>query len=186
MKRLALPDTDHLSPEQQAVHDKVVNGPRGRIAGALTFWLHRPELADRAQELGLYLRFNTKLSPRLSELAILVTARHWGAEFEWMHAPIAVKAGHSQAAIDALKRGQVPEFENDDETLVYQISRDILTNRHLADDLYARGIETLGEEAMVDLVALLGYYTMITLTLNTFEVLPEPREPGWSRDVGVG
>lgn len=186
MPRLDLPDTSNLTPEQQAVHDKVVSGPRGRIAGALTFWLHRPELADRAQELGLYLRYNTKIPARLSELAILVTARHWGAEFEWMHAPIALKAGHTETVVDALKQGRVPEFQNEDEKIVYEISKDIHTNRHLSDDLYAKGIQTLGEEGMVDLVAILGYYSLISMTLNTFHILPHPREENWSKEIGVG
>ena len=186
MNRLALPDTDRLTPEQQAVHDKVINGPRGRIAGALTFWLHRPELLDRAQELGLYLRYGTKLPPRLSELAILVTARHWGAEFEWMHAPIALEAGHSKAAVEAIKLGKVPDFEREDETLVYEIARDIYTNRHLSDELYRQGVDVLGEDGLIDLVGILGYYSMLSLTLNTFRILPEPRVENWSTDIRVG
>ncbi|MEM9401270.1 MAG: carboxymuconolactone decarboxylase family protein [Pseudomonadota bacterium] len=185
MERLGIPAANALTQEQQAVYDKVVNGPRGRIAGALQFWLHRPELADRAQELGLYLRFDTSLPARLSELAILVTVRHWGAEFEWIHGPIAIKAGLSSEAVEALKMGQKPLLENDDEVLVYEITRDVLLNKHLSDALYARGMDLLGQDAMVDLVGIIGYYTLIALTLNTFDVLPESREPGWSKSIGI-
>lgn len=185
MKRLPMPAADALTPEQQTVYDKVVAGPRGRIAGALQFWLHRPELADRAQELGVYLRYNTALPARLSELAILVTVRHWGAEFEWIHAPLAIKAGVPEAAVEALKNGQIPTFREADEQLVFEITRDILLNRHLSDELYARGVDELGQDELVDLIGILGYYTLISLTLNTFHVLPEPREPGWSKEVGI-
>ncbi|MEM1261696.1 MAG: carboxymuconolactone decarboxylase family protein [Pseudomonadota bacterium] len=185
MKRLAIPQAADLTAEQREVYDKVVNGPRGRIGGGLQFWLHRPELADRAQELGVYLRYNTALPTRLSELAILVTVRHWGAEFEWIHAPIAIKAGLPAEPIEALKHGRKPRFDNDEETLVYEITRNILLNKHLSDELYARGMDSLGQDAMVDLVGIVGYYTMIALTLNTFDVLPEPREPNWSKEVGI-
>ncbi|MEM9403852.1 MAG: carboxymuconolactone decarboxylase family protein [Pseudomonadota bacterium] len=185
MKRLDSPDPNDLTPEQQVVYDKIVDGPRGRIGGALSFWLHRPELADRAQELGLYLRYNTTLPPRLSELAILVTARFWGAEFEWMHAPIALKAGHSKASLDAIKQGRTPTFDHDDEALVYEITRDILKHKQLSDEVYARGMDTFGAEAMVDLVAVLGYYSLICMTLNTFKILPDPREDGWSPAVEI-
>ncbi|MEL7536500.1 MAG: carboxymuconolactone decarboxylase family protein [Pseudomonadota bacterium] len=185
MKRLPLPDTTRLTPEQQTVHDTVVAGPRGRIGGALAFWLHRPEFADRAQNLGLYLRYDTSLPARLSELAILVTARHWGAEFEWIHAPLAKKAGTTAAAVDAIKLGNKPSFDRDDEQVVYDIAKAILTDRHIADELYAQGVAALGDAGMVDLIGILGYYCMICLTLNTFEIYPEPREPDWSSDVGV-
>ncbi|MEL7185944.1 MAG: carboxymuconolactone decarboxylase family protein [Pseudomonadota bacterium] len=185
MERLGIPGVDELSEEQKAVYDKVVNGPRGRIGGCLQFWLHRPELADRAQELGIYLRYNTSLPARLSELAILVIVRHWGAEFEWIHAPIAIKAGLSAEPVAALKEGRKPIFENDDETLVYEITRDILLNKHLSDELYRRGMEALGQDMMVDLVGITGYYTMLCITMNTFHVLPEPREPNWSKEVGI-
>lgn len=185
MERLGIPSADELKEEQQAVYDKVVNGPRGRIGGALQFWLHRPELADRAQELGVYLRYNTSLPARLSELAILVTVRHWGAEFEWIHAPIAMDAGLSPVSVEALKQGRKPVFDKDDETLIYEITRDLLLNKHVSDELYALGMEVLGQDAMVDLVGIIGYYTLIAFTLNTFDVLPEPREPDWSKEVGI-
>ena len=185
MERLAIPSVAELTDEQRKVYDKVVNGPRGRIGGGLQFWLHRPELADRAQELGVYLRYNTALPARLSELAILVTVRHWGAEFEWIHAPIAINAGLTPASVEALKQGRKPVFESPDETLIYNITRDVLLHKHLSDELYTQGMDMLGQDAMVDLVGIIGYYSLIAFTLNTFDVLPEPREANWSKDVGI-
>ena len=97
MTRLPIPNRDDLTPEQRAVHDRILSGPRGGVRGPLAVWLHRPDLADRAQRLGVYCRYGSSLPPRLSELAILTTARIWDASFEWeTHRPHALSAGVSE------------------------------------------------------------------------------------------
>ena len=115
MARIAPLDPDNLSPEQKEVYDAIASGPRGAVVGPLAVWLNRASLADKAQKLGQYCRYDSSLEPRLSELAILVTARVWDAAFEWQsHEPPARAAGLGHEIIESL-RGHttgyaVPQF----------------------------------------------------------------------------
>lgn len=173
MSRLDPPDFANLTPEQQVIYDAIAGGPRGGVGGPLALWLHRPGLAGPAQALGAYSRYGTKLPPRLSELAIIVTAAFWKSGYEWaVHAPQALKQGISQEIVDAIDAGQVPEFVNEDEAVVYEVSQTLHSEHKLSEGLYARAIGVLGAEAMVDLVGILGYYTLISMTINVFEVDP--------------
>jgi 4-carboxymuconolactone decarboxylase len=168
-----------MSAEQRRVHDTIAAGPRGAVRGPLAVWLHRPELAQRAQELGRHCRFDLGLPARLRELAILVTARIWGAEFEWWsHAPLAREAGLSAEVIEAIRSGAEPLFERDDEALIHEFARTLHRERRIGEALYRRAVERLGEPALVDLTGLLGYYTLISMTINVFEVdLPAGATP---------
>jgi 4-carboxymuconolactone decarboxylase len=171
-----LPDIDvaRLSPEQRKVHDAIVAGPRGKVEGPLRVWLTSPPLAARAQELGAFCRFHTSLAPRLSELAILVTAAHWRAGFEWhAHEKFAREAGLSGAVIEAIKTGAEPRFQNDDEAAVHAFARELLQERQVSDATYARATAALGTVGVVDLVGILGYYGLISMTINAFQ-LPVP------------
>jgi len=123
MSRLDTPALDTLSPEQREVHEQITSGPRGGVYGPLGVWLWRPELASRAQALGRYCRYDSSLPPRLSELAILTTARHWSAE-----------------------------------------------NRAVSDATYSNAVKLLGQDSVVDLVGVLGYYSLISMTINAFQV----------------
>jgi len=164
---------DALTDRQKEVYEAIVAGPRGRVAGPLAVWLNRPELADRAQALGQYCRFDTSLPARLSELAILTTARVWSSEFEWAaHKPIARDAGVSAEVIEAIRTGQKPTFAFDDEAIVYEFSQRLHTERTIDDELYKRAVSVLGETGVVDLTGILGYYTLISMTINTFDVAP--------------
>ena len=119
MTRLPVPVPDEMSAEQRAVHDRIASGPRGGVRGPLALWLHRPELADNAQALGRYCRYETCLPPRLSELAILTTARIWVAAYEWQaHLQPAREAGLSEEVIVALRNDMTPSFHIPDEELV--------------------------------------------------------------------
>lgn len=179
MTRLPDPDPATLSPEQKRVYDTIVAGPRGRVRGPLAVWLQRPDLADRAQALGRYCRYDSSLPPRLSELAILVTAKIWGAEFEWFaHAPLARDGGLPEAVIDAIRTGAEPSFAADDEAVVYAVARTLNDTRKLPQDLYDRAVAVLGVGGVVDLIGVLGYYSLVSMTLNAFEVdLPAGAEP---------
>jgi 4-carboxymuconolactone decarboxylase len=174
---MRIPDwkPEDLTPAQRKVHDAIVAGPRGRVVGPLRVWLMSPELAERAQELGAFCRFGTSLSPRLSELAILVTGAFWQAGFEWhAHAPIALKAGIAADAIEAIRLGQEPKFAREDEQAVYQFSRELWNKRLVSDATYQRLAGLLGANTVVELVAILGYYGLISMTINAFEVpLPQ-------------
>jgi 4-carboxymuconolactone decarboxylase len=170
-----LPDLDpaEMTPEQRRVHDMIVAGPRGSVPGPLAIWLRRPDLAERAQALGQYCRYDSSLPPRLSELAILLTARHWAADYEWWaHEAPARAAGLTEAVIEAVRRGQKPVFGHDDEAVVYDIATTLYRERTLPDALYRRGLEVLGEARLVDLIGVLGYYALISLTIKAFDVRP--------------
>ncbi|MGI9508947.1 MAG: carboxymuconolactone decarboxylase family protein [Geminicoccaceae bacterium] len=168
-----LPDLayDEMSDEQKQIHDEIAAGPRGAVVGPLKVWLHSPALADRAQRLGAYARYHSTLPPHLSEIAILVTGSIWQADFEWYaHVGPARDAGISEAVIEAIRNDTPPPLEDEPSQAVYQVARDMHRNRRLSDETYARAKAALGEQGLVDLIGILGYYTLISMTLNAFEV----------------
>ncbi len=178
MSRLKRPDPDSFSEQQQAVYQQMVSGPRGDAPGPLGIWLWRPELAQQAQSLGCYCRYNSSLPARLSELAIMVTARHWNAEYEWqVHKKFALEAGLAPSALEALRTGETPAFEKQDEYLVYHFATELLQNKKVSEATYSKTIEQLGSDSTVDLVGVLGYYGLISMTINVFEIdAPGPLE----------
>ena len=175
MPRIPELDVAKLSPEQRRVHDAIVSGPRGKVEGPLKIWLQSPKFAERAQELGLHCRFNSGLPPRLSELAILLTGAYWKAGFEWWaHAPMALKAGLDREAIEAIRVGRKPVLARADEAAVYAFASELIRNRRVADATYRLAVAELGRTGVVALVGILGYYALISMTINAFEVsLPE-------------
>ena len=179
MTRVRQLSPDEMTPAQRAVYDAILAGPRAAIGGPFMPWLQSPDLADRAQNLGAFVRFETSLPSRLSELAILVTARHWTAQYEWWaHEPIALKAGLNAGIVAAIKSRQRPRFAAEDEELVYDFASTLHAEHRVDDDLYARAQTMLGEPAVVELVGILGYYTLVAMTLNVYEMpLPEGESP---------
>ncbi|WP_202075741.1 carboxymuconolactone decarboxylase family protein [Pseudooceanicola pacificus] len=172
--RLSPPDPAAYTPRQQEVHDMIVASPRGRVVGPLALWLNRPELAAGATALGTYLRYNTALSPLLSELAIITTARCWNAEFEWFaHKKLALEAGLDPAIADAIRDRQTPSFADEEQEVVFLFTQATMEQRRTDDALYARTLKALGQDRLVDLVGLIGYYSFVSVTLNNFNVLPE-------------
>ena len=177
-----LPDLvfEELSPDQRQVYEAIKSGPRGVVQGPLRVWINSPVLADRAQSLGAFCRYGTTLPPRLSELAIITTGAYWKAGFEWaVHAPIALKAGVDPIAVEAIRTGQPPIFERSDEAAVHAFAHELLHDRKVSDATYRRAEKELGSRALVDLVGILGYYGLISLTIVAFEVpvpegAPEP------------
>jgi 4-carboxymuconolactone decarboxylase len=170
-----------MDADQRRVHDKVVSGRRGKIVGPLRAALHSPELADRWQALGEFLRYDTSLTPRQSELAILVTGRACQSPFEWYaHRQEGLKAGLPQAVIDDLLAQRLPAGLPDDEQLVVRVAQELNRFRSIADATYAEALERFGERTLVELTALVGYYTMVAMTLNAHEVpLPEGEAPAF-------
>jgi len=171
MARLQTIEKTDMTERQKQIYDEIVSGPRGQVRGPLSIWLYRPELADRAQRLGQYCRYDTSLEPRLSELAILTTARIWDAAFEWQaHVPHALAGGVNGSIIDSLAADQTPSFVSKDEEIVYAVTREINITRQLSDDTYNQVVKILGVEATVDLIGLLGYYALISMTINAFKI----------------
>jgi 4-carboxymuconolactone decarboxylase len=182
MPRLSLPHPDAMSAEQRAVHDRIVSGPRGEIKGPLRAALHNPELADRWQALGALLRYRTSLTPRQSELAILVTARHCRSPFEWFaHRSEAERAGWSAQALDALLAGQCPDGLDETEAVIHRYACELNRTNSVSAVTHAACVRLLGERATVELTALVGYYTMVAMTLNAHEIpLPPGVTPAFS------
>ena len=133
MSRLPELDPEKFSPEQKKVHEAILAGPRGRVVGPLKVWLKNPGLAEHAQALGAYCRFNSSLPPRLSELAICVTGSHWKANYEWFaHAPLAIKAGIDPAAIEAIRTGATPKFTKSDEQAIYDFASELVKTKRVS------------------------------------------------------
>lgn len=175
MARLDMPAEGDLSEEQRAVCTEATAGKRGKVPAPMIAWLRNPELARRGQRMGELLRFETLLTPRLTELAILVCARHWTSHHEWTaHKKLALAAGLEPEAILAIARRETPVFKDPEAIVVHAVSRAMLASGRLDDGLYARAHAVLGERALVELVATLGYYCLVSLTLNAFELgLPD-------------
>lgn len=188
MARIPLFPQCGMNDEQQKVYDKMVAGPRGKVVGPMRAVLHSPELADRWQSLGELLRFNSQLPERLRELAIIVCARFWNSEVEWhVHAQVATRAGIDRAAIDAIRTARPPQFANRDEAVIYEFARHLLAQGRIDNTLYQEAHALFGDVGLVELGALVGYYTMVSMTLNLHEI-PAPAgevEP-WRSLIGAG
>ena len=158
---------DQLTEAQKEVSDAIASGPRGGVRGPFGPLLRSPELTDRVQKLGEYLRFNSSLSPRLNEMAILINARFWESKYEWYaHKPLAVKGGLVESIAEELAQNKRPSNMKADEEVVYDVCI-ALHKLHFVDDaLFKRAIDLLGERGVIDLIAVSGYYTLISMVLN--------------------
>lgn len=180
MTNQRLPDLepDALTPEQRAAYDAIAAGPRGAVEGPLRVWVRNPGFADRAQALGQYARYDSSLPPVLSELAILVTARLWSSGFEWnQHAPIAAAAGVSAATIDAIGHGRRPQLADVRQQAVFEFSVELHRDRRVSDAVFRAACDHLGTEGVIDLVGICGYYTLISMTINAFQVSDDAGPP---------
>jgi 4-carboxymuconolactone decarboxylase len=171
--RLAELSYEQLSPEQKAVWDEVVAGPRKKMHGPFFIWLHSPELLSRGEKLGLYARFHSSLPQRLSELCILIMASHWTASGEWIdHAPIARSLGIDAEALESLRKGLPAQFKQTDEAVTYQFAQELLTTHAVSDATYAEAKAILGERGVLDVTAVLGYYSFIAMSMKAFAMKP--------------
>jgi 4-carboxymuconolactone decarboxylase len=172
LPRIPLPSAETMTPEQRRVYDAVVSGPRGELKGPLRAALHRPELADKWQQLGELLRYRTSLPPRLSELSILVTARHCSCAVEWIiHEDMAVKAGLARAVIEDIRIGKRPAADAD-ALAIYDFADELNRCKNVGDENYRRVLDRWDVVGVVELTALIGYYTMVAMTLNAHEIPP--------------
>lgn len=167
-----------LDDEAARVWDAIAES-RGAVAGPFRVWLHSPTFADRAQSLGQLVRDSPRIEPRLRELAILVTARAWDCQLEWtLHEPVAVEAGLTPELIEAVRLSQYPEFERDDEQVIYDFAAELVYNRFIQERTYAGAFDLLGDGGVVELAGLVGYYSMVAMSLNAFQVpLPKGTKP---------
>jgi 4-carboxymuconolactone decarboxylase len=180
LPRLPILSEDQLAPAQRALLESIRSGPRGSsttIRGPFAVFLHAPAFGELAQQLGGHCRFNTGVSPRLSEFAILVTARLWRAQYEWFaHVPQAERAGVKPQTIRDLHKGRVPKTAPKDERAIYDFIQELYKTRRVSDKTFARVRALLGDPATVELVGILGYYVLISMILNVFRMSPPPGE----------
>jgi 4-carboxymuconolactone decarboxylase len=160
-----------MTPDQRRVDDLIVAGRRGRFGGPFQLLIRAPEICEHAAKLGEHLRWGTSLPDRLSELAIITTAQFWRAQYEWYaHAPLAEQAGVPAAAIESIRRGDTPNFEQKDEALVHGICTELFKARRLSDATFNEAVTTLDETGLIEVIAIIGYYTLIGNILNVFQV----------------
>ena len=178
--RLALIDEAQMNEAQRALLGSLRAGPRGKsmtVRGPFAAWMHAPELGELAQRLGAHCRYRTRLPARLSEFAILCTARAWRAQYEWYaHAPMAADAGVKPKTIADLQAGREPKSAPKDERAIYAFVQELYKTRRVSDRTYKRVQSLLGDAATVELVGILGYYVLISMTLNVFHMLPPESE----------
>lgn len=178
MSRMPDINADSLSEEQRAVFEMIKSGPHARVIGPFPAWLQSPELARRARSLSEFLRFQSSPSKRHAEIAILVTGRHWRADFEfYAHAELARKAGVEEPIIRALAAGKRPDFSEPGDKTVYDLCTEILNTRRISDPTYRQALDVFGLQTLVELIAIIGYYCMVSVTLNAFEAPLPPGEP---------
>lgn len=179
MPRIPLPTPETMTPEQRQVYESIVKGPRGTLVGPLRAALHRPELAEKWQQFGELLRYRTSLPPHISEIAILVTARRWNAQVEWhMHSIAATNAGVDAAVIEDIKHGRRPAGADAQALAVHDYSVELTANGNVSEQVYETVRRDWGDVGVVELTALIGYYTMVAMTLNAHDIpLPAGVEP---------
>lgn len=178
--RLALIEEAQMNEGQRALLASLRAGPRGQSItprGPFAVWMHAPELGELAQKLGAHCRYRTRLPARLSEFAILCTARYWRAQYEWYaHAPMAATAGVKAKTIADLQAGREPKSAPKDERAIHAFVQELYKAKRVSDRTYKRLQSLLGDTATVELVGILGYYVLISMTLNVFGMLPPPSE----------
>ncbi len=178
MSRLPELNEANLSPEQKSIFDDIMR-VRGRVRGPFAVWLRNAELAEGTLKLQDMFASRVKMERRLIQLMILVAARFASAQYAWhIHEPHALQHGISQEIVDAIRERRTPNFAKEDERLVYDITLELFTTHRLSDRTFGRGMALFGEQQLVELVSGVGFYAMVAMTLNAFDVeVPDGKKP---------
>jgi 4-carboxymuconolactone decarboxylase len=173
---------DKLTPEQKKAADEFFAERKVPIFGPFVPLLRSPEVMQRARAMGDYLRYKSVLPPQLNEFAILITARRWSQSYEWaVHQPIAVKAGLKAEITQAVAEGRRPQGMSADEEMIYEFSTELHQNQSVSDATYARVQAKFGEQGIIDLIGVNGYYTFLAMVLNTTRTaVPKTTAPALS------
>jgi 4-carboxymuconolactone decarboxylase len=156
-----------LTPAQKTMADHLLAGERRGLGGPFNVLLRSPEMGDLAQALGAQVRFHSSLPRRLNELAIIMTARHWTAQYEWYaHKRAALDAGLNPAIVDAIAAGQRPASMQPDEAAIYAFTDELLNTKQVSDQTFQTAVKTFGERGVVDLIGVTGYYGLVSALLN--------------------
>ena len=188
-RRFKLIPIDQLTPEQQALTTAIKSGPRAKLAssgaskpgplgGPFNVWLRSPGIGNLVQQLGEEIRFRSSLAGKLNELAILVTARNWTSQYEWVaHHKLALEGGLDPKIAEAIAQGQRPAGMDADETLVYEFSSELQQTQGVSDAMYARAVARFGERGVVDLISVNGFYVLVSMCLNVDRTPVPPGTP---------
>ena len=170
---------DKLTDAQKKAIEEFKAARSVDISGPFVAMLRSPEVMNRARAMGDYLRFRSSLPPRLSEFVILLTARRWTQQYEWnAHAPLAVKGGLNADIVKAVAEGRRPAKLAEDEEIVYMLFDEIQRNQSVSDGTYARAVGKIGEQGVIDVMGITGYYTMLAMVMNTARTpLPQGAKP---------
>ena len=182
---------DNATAKQQEVWDGIVESrgaslvnDDGTLLGPFNAMVSSPEIGGRMAALGQAIRFGSAVENRLLELAIIVVGAHWRSNFEWWaHSGLAVEAGIDTSVVESIAAGETPTFAKEDEAIVYEFASALVGTGRVDQERFEAAKNLLGEPAIIDLVSTIGYYCMISLTLNGFDIrLPAGAEPTWSYD----
>jgi 4-carboxymuconolactone decarboxylase len=173
--RLKLLSPGEMSADQRQTYDESIAGKRGAPPAPMMAWLNSPEMARHATRLGEVMRYNTSFPAKLSEIAILVTARHWTSHYEWWaHKRLALQGGMDLKVIEDIRDRRTPVFDDPMAQMIYDVARSLQEGHGVSKPLYDEAVKLLGERGIVEIIGLCGYYTLVSMTLNTFEFeLPE-------------
>jgi len=158
---------DKLTAEQKTMVEHLFAGERGGMNGPFNVTLRSPEMGDLAQKLGAQLRFHSSMPNRLNEMAILMTARFWNAQYEWSaHKKNALTAGLNPSVVEAIATGKRPSSMQPDEEAVYNFGDELLRTREVSDAAFKAAVDRFGERGVVDLTGVMGYYCFVSMMLN--------------------
>jgi len=167
---------DKMNQAQRKAAAELTAGPRKGVKGPFIPLIRSPELMDRLQKVGEYLRFQSALEPRISEFIMLIVSREWTQQFEWaVHVPLGSKAGLEQDVIEALAEGRRPGAMCADEETVYDFCAELLRTKGISDTTYRRAADAFGENGVVDIVGVVGYFTTVSMVLNVAHTPPDDR-----------
>jgi len=158
---------EKMTDLQKTHAEEIIKGPRGALYGPFIPLIRSPELMDRAQRMGEYLRYHSAIGNKLSELVILIVSRRWTQQFEWdTHEPIALKVGISPDTVQAIRQGRKPSQLSEDEQIVYDVTTELDATKDLSDATYKRAVDRFGEQGVIDMVGIQGYYTFLAMIMN--------------------
>jgi 4-carboxymuconolactone decarboxylase len=170
---------DEMTPAQKTMIEHLLSGPRAGADGPFNVLLRSPAMGDLAQQFGAATRFNSSLPRKLNEMAIIITARYWTSQYEWQaHHRAALQAGLSPAIADAIAQGKRPAGMQKDEEAVYNFCTELLNTKQVSDRTFNAAKESVGEQGVVDMIGVMGWYNMVSMLLNTDRYpLPEGTQP---------
>jgi len=158
---------NEMTPAQKTMMEHLVNGERRGAEGPFNVLLRSPEVGDLVQQFGAQMRFNSSLPRKLNEMAIIITARHWTAQYEWnLHRAAAAHAGLGEPIIQAIAAGKRPASMDPDETIVYNFATELLNTKQVSDPVFKAVKDKFGERGVVDLINVMGYYQLVSMLLN--------------------